>query len=274
MRVLAYEGRRLLGLRSTWLILLTALVAQLALTVAQARRLAPTPLPVADAVHLVSAAVPVLPVPLAALAVGLLGALGVAHEVRHPGLTAAHVRYAARLRLLVAKSVVLSAVAAGFAVLSLVANALAIRLTASSGDAVSRFFAPGALRTDPRSVPVLLTFTALVVAAGWVAILATALTRSAVAGVLLLCALPTLVVLAAGSAALRGLPAAAHLRTPGSPWTAWTGLAALDIGSGRGGPAAAATVPTHLAQSLATLLLPTVLLLAACLLTQLRRRSL
>jgi hypothetical protein len=278
VRVLAYEGRRLLGLRSTWLILLAALAAQVALTVVQAERLAPEPLPVADAVQLVSAAVPVLPVPLAALAVGLLGALAVAHEVRHPGLTAAHVRYAARLRLLAAKLVVLSAVAAAFAGLSLVANALAIRFAVASGDAVSRFFAPGALRADPRSVPVLLTFVALVVAAGWAGILAVALTRSALAGVLLLCALPTVVDLAAGSPALSGLPVAARLRTPGWPWTEWTGPASGGIGSGYAGPLSAFSgpapaVPAQLTQSLITLLLPTSLLLIACLLSQLRRRS-
>ncbi|MFE0458327.1 hypothetical protein ACFW1A_03575 [Kitasatospora sp. NPDC058965] len=273
MRVLAYEGRRLLGLRSTWLTLLVALVAQVALTVLQARRLAPQPLPVADAVRLVSATVPVLPVPIAALAVGLLGALAVAHEVRHPGRVAAHVRYAARVRLLLAKLVVLSAVAGAFAVLSLVADALAIRFAASSGEAVSRFFVPGALRADPRSVPVLLAFAALVVAAGWAGVLAAALTRSAVAGVLLLCALPTLVDLAAGSVALRHLPAAARLRSPGSPWSAWLDPASVDLGAGHGSAALAATVPTQLSQSLVTVLVPAALLLVGCLVAQLRRRS-
>lgn len=63
MRVLAYEGRRLLGLRSTWLILAAVLVADAMVVAVLARQADPGPLPAADAVRLVTAAVPLLPIP-------------------------------------------------------------------------------------------------------------------------------------------------------------------------------------------------------------------
>ncbi|WP_035846159.1 hypothetical protein [Kitasatospora azatica] len=265
MRVLAYEGRRLLGLRSSWLILASALLAQVAVTAVLARRAAAAASAVPDAVRLVTATMPLVPVPLAVLAAGLLGTLASAHEVRYPGLAAAQVRYGVRLRLLLAKLAVVGAVAALFAVASLLANALTLRLVWAPSGSAARLLASALLHADHRPLPLLLSFAALMVAAGWTGVLAAALTRSAAAGFLLLCALPMLVDLAAAA------PVPTRLRAIGRTATDWArgaGWAGSDGPSALGG-----TVPAFLVQALDALLLPAVLLLAVCLLVQLRRRS-
>ncbi|MCX4746476.1 hypothetical protein OG455_13235 [Kitasatospora sp. NBC_01287] len=247
MRVLAYEGRRLLGLRSSWLILAATLLAGAVLAAVLARRDAPGPLTTEATAQLVTAGLPVLAIPLAAVAAGLLGALAAAHEVRCPGLPASQIRYAARLRLLLAKLGVIGAVSALLALATLLLDSLAIRLAlpnAGPGSSV-QVLTPELLRNDHRMLLLLLTFGALVVGAGWSGVLAAALTRSAVAGILLLCALPTLVEQLA-------LPAALELlHHEGVSWA-----------------------PTHLARMLAVVLLPVAVLLAGCLLAQTRRRAL
>ncbi|GAB2735671.1 hypothetical protein [Kitasatospora kifunensis] len=244
MRVLAYEARRLLGLRSTWLILAATLLAGPALTFLLVRRLTPGPLPVSEATRLVTGAVPLLTLPIAALGAGVLGALASAHEVRCPGLAASQVRYAARLRLLLAKLVVLGTVSALLALASFLVGVLTVRLAAASASPAVRLSVVQLFHAEHRPVPVLATFAALVVAVGWTGILTAALTRSAVAGVLLLCALPMLV---DGFAMPRMLDL---LNSEGLGWA-----------------------PTASLQALAAVLLPATLLLAACLLVQLRRRS-
>lgn len=172
MRVLAYEGRRLLGLRSTWLILAAVLVADAMVVAVLARQADPGPLPAADAVRLVTAAVPLLPIPLAALAAGALGALAAAHEVRHPGLVASQVRYLSRLRLLAGKLTVIGVVSALLAVASLGVDALVLRVALPSATSAARLYSPDLLRTDQRPVLLLVTFAALVIAGGWTGVLA------------------------------------------------------------------------------------------------------
>ncbi|MDH6121704.1 hypothetical protein ABH930_005704 [Kitasatospora sp. GAS204A] len=244
MRALAYEGRRLLGLRSSWLILAVTLLAGSVLAAVLARRAAPDSLTAPEAARLATAAVPVLPIPLAALAAGLLGALAVAHEVRCPGLPASQVRYTARLRLLLAKLAVIGAVSALLALVALLLDSLTVRLVLSRTGPPVRLLTLESLHTDHRLVPLLATFVALVVAAGCSGVLAAALTRSAIAGVLLLCALPTLI----GQLAL---PTALDLlHHEGVSWA-----------------------PTHLARAVAVVLVPVAALLAGCLLAQTRRRS-
>lgn len=283
MRVLAYEVRRLLGLRSTWLILAAALLADAVVAAVNSRQAAPGPLPVATGIRLVTAAVPLLPIPPAALAVGLLGALAFGHEVRYPGLAASQVRYLSRLRLLAAKLAVNSALSAVLAVLSLAADAVVVRFALPRTTSAARLYAPDLLRADQRPLLVLATFAALVVVAGWTGVLASALTRSAAAGVLLLCALPTLVEPVAGALleqlaahwAVRteqvlpfrhglerlygppaGLPPTGSLVSRFEPWELF-GL------SGPAQPLAAVA-----------LLAPVTLLALGCLLSQARRRSL
>lgn len=75
MRVLAYEVRRLRGLRSTWLILAAVLLADAAVAAVLARQLPVGQLGTAAAVRCVTAVVPLLPLPIAALGAGALGAL-------------------------------------------------------------------------------------------------------------------------------------------------------------------------------------------------------
>ncbi|MGF1427450.1 hypothetical protein [Kitasatospora sp. LaBMicrA B282] len=254
MRALAYEGRRLLGLRSSWLILATALAAGGALVAVLARHQPSGPLAAPAAAHLVTATVPLLALPPAALAAGLLGALAAAHEVRCPGLPAAQVRYTARLRLLLAKLAVTGTVAALLGVAALLVNVLTVRLALPVPD-VRRLtaltavpsrapFTVQALSTDHHAALLLAGFVALTVATGWTGVLTVTLTRSALVGLLLLGALPTLV-------ARLALPTALDLlHHQGADWA-----------------------PTHLARALAVVLLPVAVLLGGCLLAQTRRRS-
>lgn len=271
MRVLAYEGRRLLGLRSTWLILATALLADAVVAAVLARQTAPGPLPVRDAVRLLTAAVPLLPVPLAALAAGTLGALACAHEVRHPGLAASQVRYLARLRLLAGKLTVIAVVSALLAAASLALNAVVVRFALPSATAAARLYSPDLLRADQRPVMVLAAFAALVVAGGWTGVLAAALTRSAAAGLLLLCALPMLVApVAEVLLRQRGAGRVGRLL----PFQ--HGLDHLYGVNRPAGPAGSLASLFEVTEPLAVaaLLVPAVVLLAACLLAQAGRRSL
>ncbi|MDH6136063.1 hypothetical protein P3T37_005482 [Kitasatospora sp. MAA4] len=289
MRVLAYEGRRLFGLRSTWLILAAALFADAAVAAVVSRQAAPGPLSVTDGTRLITAAVPLLPIPLAALAAGALGALSSAHEVRHPGLAASQVRYQSRLRLLAAKLTLNAAVSATLAALSLAVDAVVVRFALPPGTSAARLYTPMLLQADPRPLLVLVTFAAVVVAAGWTGLLAAALTRSAAAGVILLCALPTLIEPVAAALAERA----------GAGWAVRAEEALpLQYGVDRLYGAGSGLRPTGLAESVrsagssfssgslaslfeladplavAALLAPVALLLLGCLLAQLRRRSL
>ncbi|MER5352228.1 hypothetical protein ABT093_18110 [Kitasatospora sp. NPDC002551] len=301
MRVLAYELRRVRGLRSTWLLLGLVLLCDAAVAGVLAGQTADGDLGGAAAVRLLTAAVPLVPLPFAALGAGVLGALSYGHEVRHPGLAASQVGYPRRVGLLAAKLLVTGALAAPLAVATLLVDAVAVHLALPAGVAVTAWSDPAALSGRvaqaldaaglgaPGELPgalaplalgaghgapaALAAFVLLVVVAGWTGVLTAALTRSAVAGVLLLCALPPL--LESGVALL--------LRQTG---TAWPARAAelLPFQSGiewaygwvyggdrrvaAGGPAL--TDPVLLAAVAA----PAFALLLVTLLVQVRRRSL
>ncbi|TQF03238.1 hypothetical protein E6W39_14535 [Kitasatospora acidiphila] len=170
MRALAYEGRRLLGIRSTWLILAAALLTQAAATALLAHRAGPADLRMPQLVRTVTATLPLLPLPLAGLAAGLLGALAADHEVRQPGLAASQVRFLVRMRLLLAKLGLVGAVAAVLAAVSLLVDAVAVRLIRPSTAHLLNFgevASLGHLRADRWPLSMLLAFTAVVVAAGW-----------------------------------------------------------------------------------------------------------
>ncbi|GAA1255244.1 hypothetical protein GCM10009665_52260 [Kitasatospora nipponensis] len=246
MRALAYERRRLLGLRSTWLILAGALCASAAVAALGARQAAPGVLSPDEAVRLVTAAVPRLPVQLTALAAGVLGALATADEVRRPGLTASQVRWVARLRLLVGKLVLIGAAAAVLAVLTLLLDTVAAWSALPPGTSTPRSLAPDLIRADRHLLLTLAAFLVVTVATGWTGVLATALTRSAIAGLLLVAALPTLVSALIVPSVLELLRRAGSLASP-----------------------FAVSQVTAVAEPLA----PALLLFAACLLVQARRRS-
>ncbi|MFF1795383.1 hypothetical protein ACIF6L_31015 [Kitasatospora sp. NPDC086009] len=220
MRVLAYELRRLRGLRSTWLLLTAVLLCDAAVAAVLAAQTPAGPLAGAAGVRLLTATVPLIPLPFAALGAGLLGALSYGHEVRHPGLAASQVSYPRRVRLLLAKLVVIAPVAGLLALVTLLIDTVVVHFALPDGVAVAAWsepaalsgrvsealasaglsgladlpgaFAPAALAAGQGVPAALLAFVLLVVVAGWTGVLTASLTRSAAAGVLLLCALPPL----------------------------------------------------------------------------------
>ncbi|MDH6576565.1 hypothetical protein [Kitasatospora sp. MAP5-34] len=198
MRVLVYEVRRLCGLRSTWFILGAVLLADAAVAAVLARQLPAGPLTAAAAVRSVTAVVPLLPLPIAALGAGALGALSYGHEVRHPGFAASRVSCPRRLALLAGKLTVTGLLAALLALGTVLVDALVLRLALAPGvrpgqvfalPVDAQAFASSALASAARPLAV---FAVLVVLAGWAGLLTTSLVRSAAAGMLILCALPAL----------------------------------------------------------------------------------
>ncbi|MER7672221.1 hypothetical protein ABTY61_27695 [Kitasatospora sp. NPDC096128] len=300
MRVLAYELRRLRGLRSTWLLLAAVLLCDAVVAAVLASQAPPGPLAGPAGVRLLTAAVPLIPLPFAALGAGVLGALSYGHEVRHPGLAASQVAYGRRVRLLLAKLVVVGPVAALLALTTLLVDLVAVHLALPGGVTVAARTDPAALSDGVSAalgavgpsgsaglsgpfaplaplaghgVPAaLLAFVLLTVVAAWTGVLTASLTRSAAAGVLLLCALPPL--LESGVALL--------LRRTGRPWPTraaellpfqsgiewaygWVYGGAHEAAAG----SAALTDPALLAAVAA----PAAALLLAALLVQARRRS-
>ncbi|MER6298885.1 hypothetical protein ABT247_04825 [Kitasatospora sp. NPDC001539] len=301
MRVLAYELRRLRGLRSTWLLFAAVLLCDVVVAAVLASQ-APAGLLAAPAgVRLLTAAVPLIPLPFTALGAGLLGALSYGHEVRQPGLAASHVRYSRRVRLLLAKLLVIGPVAALLALASLLLDTVAVHLALPAGVSVAAWSDPAALSAQVsealgalgldglgdlpggfaplalvagHGVPAaLLAFVLLTVVAGWTGVLTASLTRSAAAGMLLLCALPPL--LEAGVALL--------LRRTGRPWPSRAaGLLPFQSGiewaygwvyGGARQVAASGSALTDPAL-LAAVAAPGAVLLLAALLVQARRRAL
>ncbi|MGW4897777.1 hypothetical protein ACWEQL_36855 [Kitasatospora sp. NPDC004240] len=304
MRVLAYELRRLRGLRSTWLLLGAVLLCDAAVAAVLARQTPDGAVGGAAGVRLLTAAVPLIPLPFAALGAGALGVLSYGHEVRYRGLAASQVPYLRRVRLLLAKLVVTGAVAGVLAVVTLAVDAVAAHLALSPAAPVTarlepatlapqvadafaavgrsgfadlpEAFAPLALGAAHGAPAALLAFVLLVVVAGWTGVLTAALTRSAAAGVLLLCALPPL--LETGVAltlrqAGAAWPARAAELLPfqsGLEWAyAWVYGGDRGVAGGPDGGSALSD-PVLLAAMTA----PALVLLLACLLVQTRRRCL
>ncbi|MGW7443236.1 hypothetical protein [Kitasatospora sp. NPDC054795] len=301
MRVLAYELRRLRGLRSTWLLLAAVLLSDAGVAAVLASQAPDGPLTAPAGVRLLTAAVPLIPLPFAALGAGVLGALSYGHEVRHPGLVASQVSYSRRVRLLLAKLVVICPVAALLALATLLFDTAAVHLALPDGVTVAAWADPSALSDQVfealtgagvsglsdlpgmgaplglvagHGVPAaLLAFVLLTVVAGWTGVLAASLTRSAAAGVLLLCALPPL--LESGVALL--------LRRTGRPWpTRATELLPFQSGIewaygwvyGGAHEAVAGSAALTDPALLAAVATPAALLLLAALLAQARRRAL
>ncbi|MEU3567239.1 hypothetical protein AB0E96_02230 [Kitasatospora sp. NPDC036755] len=302
MRVLAYELRRLRGLRSTWLLLAAVLLGDAVVAAVPASQAPDGLLSAPAGVRLLTAAVPLSPLPFAALGAGVLGALSYGHEVRHPGLPASQVSYLRRLRLLLAKLLVVGPVAALLASATLLLDAVVVHLALPDGVTVAAWSDPAALSdrvselvtgagmsglsdlpgvfaplglSAGHGVPAaLLAFVLLTVVAGWTGVLTASLTRSAAAGVLLLCALPPL--LESGVALL--------LRHTGRPWpTRAAELLPFQSGiewaygwvyGGGAHEAAAGSAALSDPALLAAVAAPAALLLLAALLVQARRRAL
>lgn len=267
MRVLAYEVRRLRGLRSTWLILAAVLLADAAVAAVLARQLPAGPLATVAAVRCVTAVVPLLPLPIAALGAGALGALSYGHEVRHPGLPAAGVSYRRRLGLLTAKFAVTGVLAALLATATVLLDAAVLRLAHAPGVRVDALFDLASAGFADTVRPLVL-FVGLTALAGWAGLLITSVVRSAAAGLLILCAVPALLEPALSLV----------LRQSGRVWPAQLRELlpfqyGLDLVRGAD--------PQHLTDAsgldgvlLVAVLTPAVLLLLAGLLVQVRRRAL
>ncbi|MFC9944775.1 ABC transporter ATP-binding protein [Streptomyces pratensis] len=208
LRPVRYELRRLFGVRTTALIMVAVPVVSVGLSVLLARS-GKTPLP-----DLLVAWPDLLPLPPAAFAAGLLGALSFGDEFRYPALAAGRGTVPRRLGLLLAKLLVSAGVALLLALLAVLADAEALRLL-YGGDLVA----------VPANAPQLAaSWAGLSVGCAWAGLLGAGVFRLAGAGVAAVLAVPVLVVplvqkLLAGPSArsIAGLPG--RLRELG--WLQW-----------------------------------------------------
>ncbi|WP_432105644.1 ABC transporter ATP-binding protein [Streptomyces sp. bgisy091] len=177
LRPLRYELRRLFGVRTTALILAGVLAVSAGLSVLLARS-GTTPLP-----DLLAAWPDLLPLPPAAFAAGLLGALCFGDEFRYPALAAGRGTVPRRLGLLVAKLLVSGGVAVLLAVLSVLVNAETLRLL-YGGDLVA----------VPANAPQMAaSWLGLSIGCAWAGLLGAGVFRLTVAGVAAVLAVPVLV---------------------------------------------------------------------------------
>ncbi|WP_329041143.1 ATP-binding cassette domain-containing protein [Streptomyces sp. NBC_00178] len=197
LRPLRYELRRLFGVRTTVMIMAAALVVSAGLSVVLARS---GKAPLSD---LLVAWPPLLPLPPAAFAAGLLGALSFGDEFRYPALAAGRGTVPRRLGLLTAKLAVSAGTALLLALLAVLGNAEVLRL-AYGGDLVS----------VPVNAPrMAASWAGLSIGCAWAGLLAAGVFRLTGAGVAAVLAVPVLVVplvqkLLAGPSArsIAGLP--------------------------------------------------------------------
>ncbi|MER6914119.1 ATP-binding cassette domain-containing protein [Streptomyces sp. NPDC000594] len=178
VRPLRYELLRMFGVRTAVLVMAAAVLGSLALCLLLARSRT-TPLPLA-----LAGWPAVLPLPPAALAAGLLGALSAGEEHRRPALATVHGPPTARLRLLLAKALVTGAAAVLTAGASAAVCALAVALLYGLG--------PDAL-PDGRAA-LLAGWCALCVGCAWAGLLAAGIFRVAAAGFAAVLAVPVLAV--------------------------------------------------------------------------------
>jgi len=197
LRPVRYELRRLFGVRSTSVIMAAVLVVSAGLSVLLARS-GRTPLP-----DLLVAWPDLLPLPPAAFAAGLLGALSFGEEFRYPALAAGRGTVPRRLGLLLAKLVVSAVVALLLALLAVCANAEALRLV-YGGDLVD---------VPANAAQLAASWAGLSVGCAWAGLLGAGVFRLTAAGVAAVLAVPVLVVplmqkLLAGPAArsITGMP--------------------------------------------------------------------
>ncbi len=181
MNVLRYEWRRLTGVRSTWAIIIGVLLLDAAVAETTVRESV-----LAEPVRVLTAGVPLLPLPLAALAAGALGALSYGQEVRYPALRPLLLRPGRRIALLCAKLVVSGCLSVLLALATLAADGVVLHLAGRAGGFEHEVL-------HGRFPAALGGFTALVVAGGWIGLLAAGLLRSAAAGLLVLVVLPVFV---------------------------------------------------------------------------------
>ncbi|MFF3781222.1 ATP-binding cassette domain-containing protein [Streptomyces sp. NPDC001933] len=175
---LRYELRRLLGVRTTTLIMAAVLVVSVGLSVLLARN-GHAPLP-----KVLAAWPSLLPLPPAAVGAGLLGALSFGDEFRYPALAAGRGTVPRRLGLLLAKLVV----SAGVAVV------LALAVVLVSAETLRLVYGHDWIHVPPNSVSLGVSWAALTVGCAWAGLLAAGVFRVTTAGVAAVLAVPVLVV--------------------------------------------------------------------------------
>ncbi|SEK87901.1 hypothetical protein [Streptacidiphilus jiangxiensis] len=188
MHALTYERRRLTGVRSTWLVPVVVLAASATVAALTLRQAAAAGSPAADPLRVLTAGLPLLPLPLAALGAGVVGALSAGHEFRHPAPLALLRPLRRRLALLVAKLVVVGAFGALLGAATLLLDAAVLHV-ADHGAAAALESAA----LHGHLPPALGGYLALVLAGGWIGLLGAVLLRSAAAGMLVLITVPVLI---------------------------------------------------------------------------------
>ncbi|GAA2956564.1 MULTISPECIES: ABC transporter ATP-binding protein [Streptomyces] len=208
LRPLRYELRRLFGVRTTTLVIATVLLLSAGISVLLARS-GRASLP-----DLLVAWPDLLPLPPAAFGAGLIGALSFGDEYRYPALAAGRGTVPRRLGLLLAKLTVSSGVALLLALLSVLADAEALRLV----------YGKGVVGVPDNALALAMSWIGLSVGCAWAGLLAAGVFRMAAAGVAAVLAVPVLMVplvqkLLAGPSArsIVGLPARLRELT----WLQW-----------------------------------------------------
>ncbi|MFJ2740129.1 ATP-binding cassette domain-containing protein [Streptomyces sp. NPDC087440] len=178
LRPFRYEVRRTFSTRSTALVALTAVVVSAALAALLVHR-GGTPLPAALAAWPV-----LLPLPPAAFAAGLLGALSFGDEFRYPALAASRGTSPRRLGLLLAKLTVSAGLALLLAALTVAVNLLLVRL----------LYGTGATPLPAAGLPAkAASWAALSVGCAWAGLLGAGVFRVAAAGLAAVLAVPVAV---------------------------------------------------------------------------------
>lgn len=173
-----YELRRMLGVRTTPLVVAAVLIASVVLAVPLART-GRTPLP-----ELLAAWPALLPLPPAVLGAGLLGALSFGDEFRYPALAGARGTVPRRLGLLLAKLTVTAGAALLLALLAVVVDAAALRLV----------YGAAAVPVPGNWSALIAGWAGLAIGCAWAGLLGAGVFRITVAGMAAVVAVPTLVV--------------------------------------------------------------------------------
>ncbi|MFE9373933.1 ATP-binding cassette domain-containing protein [Streptomyces sp. NPDC006711] len=178
LRPLRYELRRLLGVRTTFLLAAGVLAVSAVLSVLLARAGHAPPS------RLLSAWPGLLPLPPAALGAGLFGALAFGDEYRYPALAADRGTVPRRLGLLLAKLVVSAGAALVLAALAALLDHQALRLVYG-----------GPVAGPAREWPALAaSWAGLTVGCAWAGLLAAGIFRATSAGLAAVLAVPVVVV--------------------------------------------------------------------------------
>lgn len=204
-----YELRRLFGIRTTWIVIAATVLIALALAVGIAMAggtadgsTTPSGQSLAPALRLLTGwpAGSAFPLPPAALAAGLLGALAFGQEFRYPVLAPAQASVPRRLGMLCAKLFVSAVLAFALCALTALVNAMVLTLllgtdtldvgaavTGNSTSAAPASGYPGELRLQAASVPM------LAIGCAWAGLLAAGVFRSTLVGTAAVVAIPVLV---------------------------------------------------------------------------------